>query len=308
MKGLHSYPKIWQLGHPNIANLFDGPVVVSEKVDGSQFSFGVRDGELKMRSKGVEVVEPVDDKNFNQAAATARRLFDEGLLHEGWIYRGESMRSESHNTLRYARQPRHGFVLFDIDVEIETRLQPNRFFDEVRKLGLEYCPVLYTGVVENAEELKRLLDTESFLGGTKVEGVVIKNYVRWDERSGKQLMGKIVSDEFRERHTKQWRADNPGGQRIIEQLVQTLSCEPRYLKALQKLDELGQLTGTTQDIGPLMKIASQDIEAEEQEWIREQLYRWARKKILRGSVRALPTWYKDRLAESQFDEASEEAA
>ena len=32
---LPSYPKVWNLGHPHIENLFDGPVVVQEKVDGS---------------------------------------------------------------------------------------------------------------------------------------------------------------------------------------------------------------------------------------------------------------------------------
>jgi ATP-dependent RNA circularization protein (DNA/RNA ligase family) len=36
-----SYPSIYALGHRAIRELFDGPVVVEEKIDGSQFSFGV---------------------------------------------------------------------------------------------------------------------------------------------------------------------------------------------------------------------------------------------------------------------------
>lgn len=37
----HSYPKSLNVGHKLAEKLFDGPVVIQEKVDGSQFSFGV---------------------------------------------------------------------------------------------------------------------------------------------------------------------------------------------------------------------------------------------------------------------------
>jgi len=36
---LNSYPSIYNLGHHAIATLLDAPVLVEEKVDGSQFSF-----------------------------------------------------------------------------------------------------------------------------------------------------------------------------------------------------------------------------------------------------------------------------
>jgi len=35
---LGSYPSIYNLGHRYLGDLLDGPVVVEEKVDGSQFS------------------------------------------------------------------------------------------------------------------------------------------------------------------------------------------------------------------------------------------------------------------------------
>jgi len=51
---LNSYPKVYNLGHAAIVHLFDEPVTVEEKVDGSQFSFALIDGELSARSKGKE--------------------------------------------------------------------------------------------------------------------------------------------------------------------------------------------------------------------------------------------------------------
>ena len=44
----HSYGKIFNLGHKETEALFDGPVVVEEKIDGSQFSFGSINGELNL--------------------------------------------------------------------------------------------------------------------------------------------------------------------------------------------------------------------------------------------------------------------
>ena len=36
----HSYPQIYNLGHKAIAGIFDDDVLIEEKIDGSQFSFG----------------------------------------------------------------------------------------------------------------------------------------------------------------------------------------------------------------------------------------------------------------------------
>ena len=70
----HSYGKIFNLGHKETEALFDGPVVVEEKIDGSQFSFGSINGELKVRSKGREFDPLAPDGIFQDACATVLRL------------------------------------------------------------------------------------------------------------------------------------------------------------------------------------------------------------------------------------------
>jgi hypothetical protein len=53
MSSWHSYPSIYNLGHRALTDLFSGGLVlVQEKVDGSQFSFGLIDGVVRFRSKG----------------------------------------------------------------------------------------------------------------------------------------------------------------------------------------------------------------------------------------------------------------
>ena len=106
---MHSYPKVYNLGHPAISELFSDPVVVQEKVDGSQFSFGIIDGELKCRSKGAEIFLDNPEKMFEKAVEAIKEL----SLMDGWTYRGEFLRGPSHNTLKYNRTPRHNIILFD---------------------------------------------------------------------------------------------------------------------------------------------------------------------------------------------------
>ena len=55
MSSWHSYPSIFNLGHKAIERLLDGPVNVEEKIDGSQFSFGLIDGQIRVKSKSVEM-------------------------------------------------------------------------------------------------------------------------------------------------------------------------------------------------------------------------------------------------------------
>lgn len=38
---MYSYPSIYAIGHKELDELFDDPVLVEEKVDGSQFSFSL---------------------------------------------------------------------------------------------------------------------------------------------------------------------------------------------------------------------------------------------------------------------------
>lgn len=67
MPQLRSYPKVYNFGHRAIVDLMDGPVVVQEKVDGSQFSAGVIDGKLHCRShhNALNLDEP--PKMFREA-------------------------------------------------------------------------------------------------------------------------------------------------------------------------------------------------------------------------------------------------
>lgn len=166
-------------------------------------------------------------------------------------------------------------------------------------LGLEVVPLLFKGEVSNVEHLKHLLSEPSFLGGQR-EGLVFKNKNRFGI-DGKPLYGKYVSDAFKEVHQKDWKARSPSQGDIIEQLIERYMTPARWNKAVYRLRDENRLSDSPTDIGPLMGEISKDVMEECKDEIALKLWKWAWPKIARGVVRGLPEWYKEQLANQQFD-------
>jgi hypothetical protein len=294
----HSYPKVWGLGHPEVAELFTaGPVLVEEKVDGSQFSFGAFGPILRARSKGKELVLDAPEKMFEAAVKSVQELAP--ILHDGWTYRGEYLMSPHHNGLSYDRVPVRNIILFDINTGPETYLTRAEKQAEAERLGLEIVPLVYEGEIKTPEEMKTHLERVSILGGCKIEGLVFKQYKRFGH-DGKCLMGKYVREDFKEVQSGAWKEANPKTGDIVQALAEKVRTPARWEKAAQHLRERGELTESVKDIGNLMKEAQKDIDAECAEQIKEALYEHAKKQILRTAVAGLPEWWKKRLLDKQF--------
>lgn len=295
---LHGYSKIYALGHNALASLLDDEVLVEEKVDGSQFTFGKRGDAVYFRSRGANIYPETTDKLFKAAVDYITSVKE--LLVEGWTYRGEVLHSVRHNTLTYGRVPKHNVVIFDIETDNgQNFLSPEGKLLEAMKLDLEVVPAFFKGRVSDAKGLSSLLETESFLGGCKIEGIVIKNYSQFG-KDKKVLMGKWVREEFKEIHQGAWKAANLERGDVIEAMIQVYRNEKRWEKAIQHLRDSGQLENAPQDIGKLIREAQKDIVEECAAEIKEKLYEYALPKILRGATGGLPAWYKLRLAMSQF--------
>lgn len=313
----HSYPSIYALGHRYLQDLLLDPVVVEEKVDGSQFSFGRFETEhgliLKCRSKGAQINTIAPDNMFKDGVDYVKSI--EHLLMPGWTYRGEYLKKPKHNALVYDRIPKNHIILFDINLGHEDYMRPvqsrEHVWDlpkqiEAERLGLECVPALYIGKIESVEQFRAMLDTVSVLGGQKIEGVVIKNYNRFGVDK-KALFGKFVSEAFKEVHNREWKAANPGKMDIVASLIDSLKTPARWNKAVQHLREAGSLQDAPQDIGLLMREVPNDVEKEERDFITGKLFDWAWPHIRRGVVEGLPEWYKDQLVAKQFEHAVESA-
>jgi len=290
---INGYSKVWNLGHVEVKDLFLSDVLVEEKIDGSAFYFAKIDGALFCRSHH----QPIDMNNINKmfikAVDTAKELCN--VIREGWIYRGEYLQKNKHNTLCYNRTPIKNIIIYDIDAGGgQNYLSYEEKKAECDRIGLECVPMLFYGKIKSTDDLKKLIEKDSILGGQKVEGVVAKSYSSFG-RDGKCLMAKLVNEKFKEIHRSSWAEKNPSQGNVIQKLGESLKTEARWIKAVQNLKETGEYKGDVADIGNLFKRVNKDIIEECSVQIKDVLFKAFWPKISKIVTSGLPQWYKDEL-------------
>jgi hypothetical protein len=299
---LRGYSSPFNLGHRALAELFDGRVYIQEKVDGSQFSFGMVDGELVCRSRGQIIPDLENSGMFLPGVKVVQDLAERGLLSDGWTYRGEYLRKPKHNTLPYDRVPAGHIILFDIDEGDQHYMDPRTVGTYADLLGLEAVPVfMIADSKPSMEELNDLMTRTSVLGNVKIEGIVIKNYNKYGPDS-KVLMGKMVSDDFKEHHSKDWKNRNPTSKDFVGKIIEEYATQARWNKAIQHLQESNELNFEPQDIPLVLREVARDVLADEGEEIKQRLFKHFWKQISRGLTKGLPEHYKVWLAERQMSD------
>lgn len=322
MKAIPSYTKILTIGSSMTENALVGPVVIQEKLDGSQFSFGFNeDGEFVMRSKGVALYEENYAEMFKEGVEYVLSIkdkllerFNQGELRDIYFY-SEYLRSPKHNILKYDRTPKNYICLFDI-LSKGAWLPRAEIEAWADILGVEVIPQIWSGILDEGflkdqgtkistpgEFLKNLSQgTISFLAGDSkliAEGVVIKNYEQTLLLGGHifPLFTKFVREEFKEKHAVEWAATNTA-RGSVEEYIKGFTSTARWDKAIIHRKEKGELLNEPKDIGPLMEEIHRDIEEEEQQNIKDFLYKAYIKDIKRLATKGFPMYYKEKLLEN----------
>ena len=297
---ISSYSSPFNMNHKAVTDFFNGgEFIVQEKIDGSQFSFGVYelvDGSVEIRCRSHNA--QVDRSNpgmFEKAVEVVRDLWQHGQLVVDWTYRSEFLQKPKHNTLSYSRVPKNNIILFDIDTGDQNYLDPETVKREAHVLGLESVPLFaYMVSKPTQEQLNEWLNTESILGGTLIEGVVFKNYSLFGPDK-KVLMVKYVSEAFKETHNKDWKDRNPNRADVVDKIIADFGSVMRWQKVIQHLSEEDKLVNGPEDIGLLLREVSVDFEKECVDDIKEVLWNHFRKQIIRGIQQGLPEWYRGQL-------------
>ncbi len=297
------FPKIFEIGHHAIGNLFEGEVEITEKIDGSQFAFGVTtDGTLVARSKGKELFFDNPEKLFTVALewVTGQREKILSVCAPGTFVYAEFLRIPKHNVLAYQRVPKNHIIVFGVREKTNLIADYQQVAALAASLDLEPVPLLGRATIRSFEDLQPYMARESVLGGTILEGVVVKNYRQYCAISDYHWisMGKFVREEFKETHAEQW--GTISGKNWLDELKATLRSEARWIKAIGHLRDQGVLTETVQDIGKLLTELDADFVSEEKERLKEIFWQHQSPEILREIKRGFPEWYKEWLAKKGF--------
>lgn len=271
---LDAYPKIYRYGaHKDHLHLLEGDVnriLVQEKIDGSQISFMAVNDQLYVRSRNRMLCIDNPDKQWQAAIQSLKDRLP--LIPQRVVFRGEYLSTPKHNTLGYDRVPVGHIMLFE----------PTEYYRV--NFGFEWTPTtLYDGRVDLTTYLNG--PGTSILGGSKIEGVVVKN-----KNNG--VMAKLVRPEFQETHKKDWAERHPHTLGIEETFSRRFKSTRRFEKAVQRLRDEGQLTGQPQDIPLIVRTVQDDLVNEEREAIMTMLFDHYVNKFRKLSTQGLAEWYK----------------
>lgn len=295
------FPKIQAVHKPEAVGYQEGNIIIEEKVDGSQIRIEINDkGEISVGSHNVDNIHIGNSDGFVKAIESANTLFKNIKADAGEVITifGEFLSKPKQNTIVYARTPNWYIVVFDVIVNgyYLNRQQKESFISNFGML--EVVPLLWEGKGEDFtdEVREKLLKTPSFLGHQKgydkVEGIVVKNYEKlFDPRfralEGKHMVVKIVNESFQEKH----KVENPSQGNKVEELINSLNSEARWKKTIQHLREDGKLVNHMRDLGLIIPAIVADIEEEEKETIKEELFKIYMPKIKGRCTRGLPEFY-----------------
>ena len=286
------YSKIHVLGHRLLTYLFDDVVEISEKVDGSLFRAMLNRGGLfevgTKNTEGLDLfksrIEMTQSNNkhdmFDLAVEQAEKLklkleiYLNGIGAENMTLYTEYLRNKKHNALTYGRIPLNNLYLFGAtylrDNEIYN-FQTSDLIKLANHLEIEPPNILFEGKINNQEDLKELLEIESVLSDTKVEGIVIKNYKKsypgdllsTEKYVGFPLAGKLVRDEYKEVQRDEWSKQKRANS--IDGIAETYLTKTRFLKSIQHLRDENKLEFEKRDLAILIPEVLMDLLSEEKE-------------------------------------------
>lgn len=238
------YQHIERFGTDEVNGIEIGVSYVFPKIDGTNSSVWLNNGELKAGSRHRELTYEKDNAGFYNATKDNNKILAYLNKHPEHRLFGEWL--VPHSLKTYREDAWRRFYIFDVCIDKEDG-------------GLEYLPYeVYKPLLDEFEldflaPLRiikngdyecfiKCLDQNVFLikdGCGVGEGVVIKNYDYYNKYH-RQTWGKIVTAEFKEKHHKEMGAPISENKMIEEEIVNTYVTsafiEKEYSKIVNEQD------------------------------------------------------------------------
>jgi ATP-dependent RNA circularization protein (DNA/RNA ligase family) len=241
----HKYPDVDRLTAWLVDNkdYLSSSVEVTEKLDGSNFSFHKSNGDTIWRSRSG-IIKPENLNNFQKSIDFVNPSI--AKLKDNEVIFGENV--AIHHRIHYcdSRYPFYAFGIYNTDNETFDKNWRSR----CTKLGLPCVNEIARGTF-TLEELLDMRAGESAIGEVR-EGIVIKDY-------DKQLICKLVDPKYEESHTQK----PPRVPIVIHEETQefvNMHCTTnRVLKAIFRLHDEDGETFNMSMMGLLPRAVEADI-------------------------------------------------
>lgn len=225
------YQHIERLGSEEVEGIELGTCYIFPKIDGTNGSVWMEGGKLKAASRRRELDAENDNQGFYNNIIQNKKIIH--LLSDRPYLRLFGEWLVPHSLKTYKENAWRKFYIFDVAIDkTEDEIKHDGddrikylHYDDYKNLleeyGVDYIPPI--AIIKNprAEKFFDFLDKNTFLiedGKGVGEGIVIKNYDFYN-KYGRQTWAKIVTSEFKEKHTKVMGAPEMDGGEILEEEI-----------------------------------------------------------------------------------------
>jgi len=236
--GFKKYQHLERFGTTEVNQIELGTCYVFPKIDGTNASLWLENGEIQAGSRTRQLTLDKDNAGFFKWSLDQLNLYAYLTLNPTHRLYGEWL--VPHSLKTYREDAWRNFYVFDvIDSEGEdvNHIHYDVYQPMLENFGINYITPI--SIIKNAsyEQLINQLMKNVFLiedGKGVGEGIVIKNY-DFKNKYGRQTWAKIVTSEFKEKHTKEMGASIMNGKKMVEEeiankFVTKALCEKVYAK------------------------------------------------------------------------------
>lgn len=217
------YQHVERVTHQECEGLLEGVCYVFPKIDGTNASIWLtEDNYIGAGSRNRELTVHSDNAGFaNWVASNLSKwknlfkTFPEFILYGEWLV--------PHSLKTYRDDAWRDFYVFDVlDTQTGLLLPYEAYKAICEAFGINYIPPIAIIKNPNGEDLLKLVERSGeFLvkdGAGNGEGIVVKNY-DYVNKYGRQTWGKMVTNEFKEVHTKTMGAPEINGTLLVEEQI-----------------------------------------------------------------------------------------
>lgn len=232
------YQHLERFGTTEVAQIELGECFIFPKIDGTNASVWITNGELQAGSRTRKLSLESDNAGFYGWVLKQDNLLD--YLIENPTHRIYGEWLVPHSLKTYKDSAWRKFYVFDVicdSFEDTIHINYNDYKPLLEKHNIDFIPPIAVIRNSNYEQLVNQMMKNDFLiedGKGYGEGIVIKNY-KYKNKFGRQTWAKIVTSEFKEKHAKVMGKSTIEGKKMVEEEIAdkyvTLAfCEKEYAK------------------------------------------------------------------------------
>lgn len=216
------YQHLERFGTEEVDGIELGECLIFPKIDGTNGSVWLENGEVKAGSRNRELTLDNDNQGFYEYILSNDNIRDYLTKHPTHRLYGEWL--VRHTLKTYRDDTWRRFYIFDVCIDREDTVEyiPYEIYQPLlEEFGLDYIPPLAKIKNGTYEAFIAQLEKNNFLiknGESCGEGIVIKNYDFYNKYK-RQTWAKIITSEFKEKHIKAMGCPDMEAKAMVEEKI-----------------------------------------------------------------------------------------